>query len=348
VGSGDEPMIDFPSSPSVGQIFTAAGASWRWDGAKWVAYGGGSSGDVGRNLLHNSMFAVQQRGQGTWTANGYTVDRWLASFSSGSISFLVQSVAEAARVQIGDEAARWQMSCTFTGGAAAGDYCQFVQPIEDVQRLAGKTVTVSFYAVGSAALKLGVNLFQFFGTGGSPSASLQGTGQSVTLTTGFARYSLTFAVPSIAGKTLGTNNNSHTQLDIWFSSGSTYTVPSGSVGVQSGTITLWGIQLEIGSVATPLEKLDPQQDLAKCQRFYCTGTIYAGGYAPAGAQPRGSASLPITMRTAPSLAISGGSNYNISGFGLSVVNSQQIAGYGSATAADNWSMNTNFTASADL
>ena len=43
-----------------------------------------------------------------------------------------------------------------------------------------------------------------------------------------------------------------------------------NVGVQSGSIAIWGVQLEIGSVATPLEKPDPQQDLAKCQRFYQT------------------------------------------------------------------------------
>jgi hypothetical protein len=34
--------IDFPSSPSVGQIFQAAGASWRFNGTKWVANATGS------------------------------------------------------------------------------------------------------------------------------------------------------------------------------------------------------------------------------------------------------------------------------------------------------------------
>lgn len=43
---------------------------------------------------------------------------------------------------------------------------------------------------------------------------------------------------------------------------------AGLIGVQSYTLQLWGVQLEIGSVATALEMPDPQQDLAKCQRFY--------------------------------------------------------------------------------
>ena len=30
-------MIDFPSSPTTGQIFTSGALSWRWDGTKWVA-----------------------------------------------------------------------------------------------------------------------------------------------------------------------------------------------------------------------------------------------------------------------------------------------------------------------
>jgi hypothetical protein len=32
-------MIDFPSSPIVGQQFTAAGVTWTWDGTKWLAAG---------------------------------------------------------------------------------------------------------------------------------------------------------------------------------------------------------------------------------------------------------------------------------------------------------------------
>jgi hypothetical protein len=30
--------IDFPASPTVGQIFTSGSASWEWDGARWIAF----------------------------------------------------------------------------------------------------------------------------------------------------------------------------------------------------------------------------------------------------------------------------------------------------------------------
>jgi hypothetical protein len=36
-------MIDFPANPTTGQIFTAGGAQWTWDGSKWT-YGGGAGG----------------------------------------------------------------------------------------------------------------------------------------------------------------------------------------------------------------------------------------------------------------------------------------------------------------
>ena len=32
-------MIDFPASPTTGQVFASGAASWRWDGTKWLAQG---------------------------------------------------------------------------------------------------------------------------------------------------------------------------------------------------------------------------------------------------------------------------------------------------------------------
>jgi len=28
--------LDFPTSPTLGQIFTGANKSWTWDGSKWI------------------------------------------------------------------------------------------------------------------------------------------------------------------------------------------------------------------------------------------------------------------------------------------------------------------------
>ncbi|WP_423454241.1 hypothetical protein [Ottowia sp. VDI28] len=43
-------MIDFPSSPTVGDTHTAGGATWEWDGVAWVPIdnpAGGSGADMG-------------------------------------------------------------------------------------------------------------------------------------------------------------------------------------------------------------------------------------------------------------------------------------------------------------
>jgi hypothetical protein len=303
--------------------------------------------NIGRNLLHNSLFNVQQRGAGPWTVAGYTMDRWLAATNLDAISFVASPFSDASRAAIGDESARFALHNTFTGNAGAAAFNLVLQPIENVRRLAGKTVTVSFWAASAAALRLGISLDQYFGTGGSPSARVNGTGQSVALGASFARYSMTFGLPSISGMTLGTNSDSATILNIWFSSGATNATRSG-IGVQSGTVDLWGIQLEIGTQATPLEKPDPQQDLAKCQRFFQLSNfgIYTTGTA---GQWIGSwVSFGVTMRAAPSIVLGSLSYTNASGGGANTPSSLGFIPYAVATANGAANVVGAFTASADL
>ena len=53
--------LDFPASPTTGQIFTSGAFSWRWDGAKWVAQGAALPYLVGFDipgiLTLNAVFA---------------------------------------------------------------------------------------------------------------------------------------------------------------------------------------------------------------------------------------------------------------------------------------------------
>jgi hypothetical protein len=252
--------------------------------------------NVGRNLIHNSLFNIQQRGVGPW-GTGYTADRWQLFTSTSACNVYVIAATDGDRGNIGDEAAASILEPQFSGTGGAGDYVIIGQAIENVRRLANKTVTLSFWANASAALKFGVSFDQIFGTGGSPSPAVQGNGSSVTLSGSWSRYSLTFAIPSIAGKVLGTNNDTRTQMYLWLSTGSSNSVRSGGVGVQSGTVNIWGVQLEVGSVATPLEKPDPQQDLAKCQRFYQTGYYQLYAYGTAGSVVMYNRTFVVALRT---------------------------------------------------
>src|SRR4029077_7151384 len=131
--------------------------------------------DVGRNLLHNPLFNVAQRGVGPFTANGaYTVDRWQISSVTDTMSVSQQARVDSDRAAIGDEAVTYSLTnVNFVGNAAAGAYNPAIQKIEDVRRLSNKTVTLSFWAnCGAGALKLGASIDQWFGTGGSPSAQV--------------------------------------------------------------------------------------------------------------------------------------------------------------------------------
>jgi hypothetical protein len=270
--------------------------------------------DVGRNLLHNPLFNIQQRGAGPFTTNNLTADRWPQFYLNGTSSTSILSATDADRTAVGDEACQNYMGVVVAGTAGAADNIVFYQNIENCRRLGNKTVTVSFWCTATAGIaKLGVGVNQNFGTGGSPSAKVTANGVAIAPTASWARYSVTLSVPSTAGKTLGTNNDHSTQLVFYLSCGSSFSAASGGVGAQSGTVYLWGVQLEIGTVATPLEKPDPQQDLAKCQRFYQIVSVADGSYSTAGGNIYKSWTLPVAMRTTPTVALTIPSYNNASG-----------------------------------
>jgi hypothetical protein len=169
----------------------------------------------------------------------------------------------------------------------------------------------------------------------------------VLLSTTWAKYSVPIALPSAAGKTLGTNGNDSTSLYLLYSAGSGNAAWSGNVGVQSGSINLWGVQLEVGGTATPLEKLDPQQDLAKCQRFYQDIQVNSVGYAPAGTTIAASASPMVTMRASPTLTVSGDFTSNLNGLALGG-NKLAYTLSGNVVATGAYNANMTIHASADL
>jgi hypothetical protein len=219
------------------------------------------------------------------------------------------------------------------------------QRIEDVYRLAGKTIIVSFYATCSVAnLKVGIAPSQVFGSGGSVS-----TGPPFALvnlgTVAWTRYSASFVMPSVAGKTIGVGHFS--QLSLYLSTGS-----GGFMPTQSGTINFWGMQLEVAAPGqtqpSPLEKLGPPQDLANCQRFFQTGQLIYGSYSTAGSITYHSTSLPVTMRALPTMASSGPTLNNCGGFSMGGYSGSNFYIQASVTASGAFYAIVPYTASADL
>lgn len=314
---------------------------------------GFTGNNIGRNYLHNGAFTVTQRGLGNFTTAGaYTADRWMMYMVGDTSTVTLVGLVDADRAAIGDESAQGALLNAVTGTTAATSFTQINQRIENVHRLAGKTVTVSFYAKANTGTpQLGVSIDQLFGTGGSPSPEVDGNGQAVTLTgNAFRRYSLTFNVPSAQGKTLGSSGTDLTQLNFWFSSGANYNTRAGGIGVQSPSIVLWGVQLEVGSIATPFEHRDPEIDLALCQRFYWGGGAFNNqAYNSAGNYVVNWFAFPTSMRAVPTIVTNVTSSGNVT-----AANSQITATAAGVTVAAEATVTGGlywigtFTASADL
>jgi hypothetical protein len=289
--------------------------------------GGGTSGDVtvsfdqanfgggqfsaGKNKIINGDFAINQRAFTSTTAGaGFTFDRWGINSSDGTVTYSAQTFTLGAAPVAGYEGKNY-IRCVTTGQTLTTARANILQTIESVRTFAGQTVTMSFWAKAATGTpEIGCQLQQMFGTGGSPSASVNTTSK-VTISTSWARYSVTLSLPSISGKTLGTDNNDRLVTQFWFSGGSDFTALSGGIGIQSNTFEIWGVQVEAGSTATPFQTATGtiQGELAACQRWYIRTTGGSSTGNSMGFQSQATTTTivdfmiapQVSMRTAPTI-----------------------------------------------
>lgn len=281
------------------------------------------SGIVGayKNAIRNGDMGVAQRGNGPFTiSNVYTVDGWQMTFVGGtfSVSRVVNPLGSGSNAQ----GSKYALRVVTAGQAAAGDLSAIVQKIEGVEKYAGKEVTLSFRAFsGSGTPKIGVEVVQDFGTGGAPSGAVQTAIGSVILSINDTGYSITFTVPSINGKTLGTNGNDSLVINLWLSTGSTNAARASNIGIQNSTITITDIQLEAGSVATAFERLPQQVQLAWCQRYFwqrnfpVTNSVVGLVSSYTNILSMLILENPVVMRAKPGIGISSGGHFQISSNG---------------------------------
>jgi hypothetical protein len=261
-------------------------------------------GQAGKNKIINGDFGVNQRNFTSATTAGYTFDRWNASPSGGTVTYSAQTFTPGSAPVAGYEGKNF-IDVATTGQSAAGDFTIYESPMEDARTLAGQTVTLSFWAkAASGTPKIAAETNQNFGAGGSVSATVDTYAGNVTISTAWERYSLTFVNPSISGKTFGTTNSiGFLNLRFWLSAGSTFDSRTGSIGTQNSTISIWGVQLEYGSVATPFQTATGtiQGELAACQRYFqlITGSGDTAGVWYATDAASLSYKCPVLMRTTP-------------------------------------------------
>ena len=264
-------------------------------------------GQAGKNKIINGDFAINQRAFTTSTAagSGFIADRMAYdSDGTGTVTKTYSAFTAGTAPVAGYEAKNYGTIQT-TGQSAASVYTYLVQNIEDVRTFAAQSVTFSFWAkAASGTPKISLENRQNFGSGGS--AAVNTNFGVVTLSTSWTRYSVTATVPSVSGKTIGTS--SYTRFTMWVSAGTDYSARTNSIGIQSNTFDIWGLQVEYGSKATPFQTASGgsiQNELAMCQRYYyrwIPGSNYSQAClttARGSTLSEGNLPAPVTMRTTP-------------------------------------------------
>ena len=125
-------MLDFPTSPTLGQQFTAAGVTWTWDGAKWLPSGLAPTvvPGINDNRIINGDMRIDQRNNGaSGTASGYTVDRWQYVGNAGSKGTW-RRVATSGRLAIAGFLTTFGFQSSSAYTPAATDTFTFQQTIE--------------------------------------------------------------------------------------------------------------------------------------------------------------------------------------------------------------------------
>lgn len=277
--------------------------------------------NAGRNRIINGSFDVWQRGTSFSANQAYTADRWNVGWDSTPTVTISRQAFTAGTAPVAGLEGTYFFRTAVTS-AASMSLLDVKQYIEDVRTFAGQTVTVSFYAKADATRTLSTLMVQNFGSGGSGDVAT--SAGSVTLTTSWARYSLTVAVPSISGKTLGAGNFVGLYLR---HPGSTF------------TIDLWGVQVEAGSVATRFEEEPYEATLRKCQRYYYRMEPGAAGRPFGVGQAYGTATsityvkFPVNMRSRPTAVEQSGtaSHYKVTNSTFGDVACSAVPSYNDAT-----------------
>jgi hypothetical protein len=234
-------------------------------------FGGGQFAGA-KNRVLNSNFSVWQRGTsftGTFASGTgtYTADRWLAYIGAGANTISRQVTGDTTNLPFIQYCTRVARDSGQTGT----NVVYFANGFESVNSipLAGKTVTLSFYAraganYSSASNALLANVITGTGTDQNVISGFTGgvnaISQTATLTTTWQRFTYSATLATTA-----------TQVAVRFDR-----TPVGTAGAND-YYEITGVQLEAGTAtASPYAPNGAtyQAELAACQRYYfrTTGT----------------------------------------------------------------------------
>ena len=289
-------------------------------------------GKVGKNknLIINGAMQVAQRGASSTTSGYATVDRFktVHSGTDEAPTYAHVSVASGTTpYELGFRTALKVTNGNQTGGAGAADFISYAYRIEaqDIANSGWNYVSSSSYVTLSFWMKSSVAQ-DFKGY----IRSHDGTSQDYAFATGSLSADtwtkVTKTIPGNSNLTFDNNTDVGFELVLGGFWGTDYTDNSVTENAwaayasgtrmkdntstwyttNDSTIELTGVQLELGSVATDFEHRSYSQELALCQRYFTTMSVFSAndsymwGYYGGGAGVR-AYELPVTMRSAPNI-----------------------------------------------
>jgi len=304
------------------QNASSATANMVTDASGNVSFGGTAamSSSFLRNRIINGDMRIDQRNAGTEVnpaVNGtYYPDRWKAATSAAS-KFKIGQNAGAVTPPTGfiNYLGLTSLSAYTVGASEVFGVIQVIEGLNVADlgwgTASAATVTLSFWVRSSLTGTFGGSLRNDGGTRSYPftyTISVANTWEQKTVT--------------IAGDTSGTwltTNGTGINLIFSIGSGSTLSTTSGAwaagnytsatgatsvVGTSGATFYVTGVQLEVGTVATPFERQLYNAQLAQCQRYFQLMDMgYVYGYAPSGNQITSNYTFPVAMRTTATIAV---------------------------------------------
>ncbi|MCK5021043.1 MAG: hypothetical protein KAS32_28790 [Candidatus Peribacteraceae bacterium] len=243
-----------------------------------------------KNKLINGNFDIWQRGVSFTDPNAeLTADRWEydAIASATGNATITRENFTLGQTDVPGEPQYYLRADQTTAAGAITDLLK--QKIEGVRTFAGKTVALSFYAKANSTKAFTLQFVQNFGTGGSPSGSVNTNVSQFNITNSWAKYEFQVAIPSISGKTLGTNGDDFLSVALREVSNTIF------------ALDIAQVQIEEGSVATAFEQRPISIEESLVERFGRWITVGFAGDATSSNAYGSTESINPPMRDTPSV-----------------------------------------------
>tara|TARA_R110000850_G_scaffold26479_1_gene75807 strand:- start:143 stop:1198 length:1056 start_codon:yes stop_codon:yes gene_type:complete len=280
-----------------------------------------------RNLIINGAMQVAQRGTSFTSQNAvaYHLDRWETSgFNMGDGVYRVDQSTDAPA----DFMNSTKIACTTADTSQdANNQMYFQQQIEGLNCSHvnffvsnADTITLSFHVKSnrtgtySFALKLSDNA----SVENNTSTRIYNTTYTISVANTFEKKTITIPLDT-NGSTKVTNNTFSMAIQFWLGAGSNRdgdgagawgangnaATASANLDILGSTDNNWyitGVQMEIGSQATPFEHRSFGEELALCQRYFEASTISSVAAFVTDTIVLGNGKYAITKRANPTIA----------------------------------------------